>query len=86
MTLTEAIAIELRAIMRGRGQTFEESAAEWLTLDQTGQEFYMRQAARIELRIKRFREQNTDRTIPCPTCGFVVKTVERQPFVYRDDD
>jgi hypothetical protein len=60
MTLTQAIAIELRAIMRGRGQTFEESEAEWLTLDGTGQEFYLRQAARIELRIKRFEEASTN--------------------------
>jgi hypothetical protein len=86
MSLTEAIAIELRAIMRGRGQTFEESEKEWLTHDGTGNEFYLRQAARIELRIKRYREQNTDRSIPCPTCGFVVKTVERRPFIYRDND
>jgi hypothetical protein len=86
MTLTQAIAIELRAIMTGRGMTYEESEVEWPSITDAGRDFYLRQAARIELRIKRFREQNTDRTIPCPTCGFVVKTVERQPFVYRDDD
>jgi hypothetical protein len=61
MTLTEAIAIELRAIMRGRGQTFEESEKEWPTLNGTGQAFYLRQAARIEMRIKRFNEA-TDST------------------------
>lgn len=31
-------------------------------------------------------ERHTDRSIPCPTCGFVIRKVERRPLVIEDDE
>lgn len=30
-------------------------------------------------------KRHTDRYVPCPTCGFVIRKVERTPFVIEDD-
>lgn len=84
MTLTTTLAIDLYAWLRGL--TYEEALPKWNEMNEAQRDYYIRGAKRMELRIKRFRDQNTDRSIPCPTCGFSVKTVERQPFIYRDDD
>jgi DNA-directed RNA polymerase subunit RPC12/RpoP len=32
------------------------------------------------------RQPHTDRSTPCPTCGFRVREVPRQPFVFDEDD
>jgi hypothetical protein len=31
-------------------------------------------------------KRHTDRSVPCPTCGFVVRKVERAPFIIETDE
>lgn len=37
-------------------------------------------------RIEALEAVHTDPYTPCPKCGFSVKIVPPQPFVYREDD
>ena len=40
--------------------------------------------------VERLRKENetghTDRSVPCPKCGFVIREVKALPFVFEDDD